>query len=265
MLRHVVMQMSVQSYPLDFVIYLNSDQYPAADRNYTELLSDIIISPHNKLLTTYGPSLDLHKNQLKAINLVDIEDYDLFLKIDDDDIYRINYVADLVRDYEKNLWDFAGEHSCGMLNGAKWKSDQTLKNMGLVDDEKCAGMPPSWAFSRKAMNVITKLESHPRWFEDRHWKFQLAKRDDIKSSHRKDTGNFHYNVHGANISTSTWLEDDASEKTKKIEATSQEQGLVKPHELKPVDAFKLAISLLISSVPKLLRLLVGRVLRKFTG
>lgn len=259
MLRHVVMQMAMQTYPVDFVIYLNSEHYPDLDRDYTELLSDISLPDGRKLLTTYGPSFDLHKNQLKAISLVDIADYDLFLKIDDDDVYRSHYVADLVSDYEENQWDFAGEHSLGMLNGARWKADQIQKNMGLVDDEKCVGMPPSWAFSRKAMDVVTKLETKPEWFEDRHWKFQLAKLADIKSSHRKDTGNFHYNVHGGNISTSSWLQADKPADTEQAKDQRVDHS---PLQLTPYQGFKLAIRLLRDSLPQLVRQLFQRMRNK---
>ena len=42
---------------------------------------------------------------MTAVQQFNIEDFDLFLKIDDDDIYLKDYVKFIVQDYQKYLWD----------------------------------------------------------------------------------------------------------------------------------------------------------------
>lgn len=209
MLRHAILQMMVQSYPVDLVIYINSDEINENDytTNYQDLISDLIDTADQKIRAKFGQSSHQHLNYLQALSLANLEDYDLFLKIDDDDVYRRSYVEDIVKSYEKNHWDLSGEHSVGTINGLYWKPRHTLKNMGSEPHQICCGMAASWAFSRAAIKTIANLEYNPSWFEDRLWKHHLESSPDFKLHCRGDAPkNYRYNVHGENTSSSTWLE-----------------------------------------------------------
>ena len=66
---------------------------------YRDLIND-------RLFLSYGKKLHQHINHMEAVKKINIEDYDLFLKIDDNDIYRRHYVKHIVSDFEENKWNF---------------------------------------------------------------------------------------------------------------------------------------------------------------
>ncbi len=214
MLRHAVLQMIVQSYPVDLFIYINSDEKDGDDytTDYQDLISDLIETSNRQIAVKFGQSSHQHLNHLGALAQANLEDYDLFLKIDDDDVYRRTYVENIVEDFEKNHWDLSGEHSVGTINGIYWKPHHTMENMGLEQDEMCCGMGSTWAFSRAAINAIVNLELNPCWFEDRLWKHHLENNPDFTLHCRGDTPqNYHYHIHGENTSSGHWLESRNSE------------------------------------------------------
>ncbi len=215
MLRHAILQMAVQTVPVDLAIYINSNEEENTD--YTDLISDISSINNQKVFVSFGPSFHQHINHFSAIDQVNIGDYDLFLKIDDDDIYRRNYVEDTVKDFELNNWDFSGEHCYGGINGYKWKVDYFIKNMGLQEGEKCCGIAATWAFSKEAVKAISKVDPYSPWFEDRLWKFHLEHHTELKLYCRNNNNhNYHQNVHGKNTSTDGWLEENIASQPKQM-------------------------------------------------
>jgi hypothetical protein len=66
-------------------------------------------------------------------------------------------------------------------------------------------MPPTLAFSRKAIAGIIAASPEYQRFEDVYWRRLLAQRRDLVGVVRTDR-NFIYNIHGGNLSTGTWLE-----------------------------------------------------------
>lgn len=210
MLRHCIMQMQRQSFPLDHVIYVNSINEPGSEYiadNYSGLLEDLLEGTQGSLKIGYGKTLSFHENYTAALSLANINNYDLFLKIDDDDIYRQNYVEDVVRDFVSRKWDYSGAVSAGLLVGHKWEPHCVLAGLGLGEMDRELKvpdlMPSTAAFSRKAIKAILSLEAVDG-FEDVHWRRHLARRLEIVMAQREDK-NFVYNVHGDNVSTGTWL------------------------------------------------------------
>ena len=199
-LRHCVMQLQQQSYPLDHVVYVNSSDYKDHhdEHNYLELLTDITISNENNLKVGYGPSSSHHRNHMAAIRLINWKDYDLFFKIDDDDIYRKNYIKDAVDDYIERQWDFSGEMSYGhLLNNTLWKKNHHLRQF-VSDKNYQQGqfMPPTFTWNLKGMHKIMSIDNI-QGAEDPVWKNTLITSPDIKTMVRK-IGNFTYNVHQDN-------------------------------------------------------------------
>ena len=140
MLRHCIMQMLQQTYPIDHAIYVNSpdncDSH-CSSRAYKRILADL---NELRVKVTYGPTRSPHGNYLAAIDQICIEHYDLFLKIDDDDIYFSNYVADVVNDFELRAWDYSGSASDGHLNGHRL-IDNSFQSLGLADEDLELGIP----------------------------------------------------------------------------------------------------------------------------
>jgi hypothetical protein len=211
MLRHCIMQLQRQSYPIDHAIYVNSLEEESASRtslHYGALLHDLCNDTSSKILIKYGKSKTPHENYASALKMINIDDYDLFLKIDDDDIYFRSYVKDIVDDFVANRWDHSGSYSCGLLNGYRWYPEKIQKNLGFgqvdLDLNLPESMPSSSAFSRKAIRIILEVQETKN-FEDIQWRRILAQTPNIVMALRNDR-NFVYNIHGGNVSTATWLQ-----------------------------------------------------------
>ena len=212
MLRHCIMQLQRQTYPADHAIYVNSSDDDTADctgLRYDPMLDDLRAGAANKVVIGYGKSQSYVENHLRALRLIEIGDYDLFLKIDDDDLYLRRYVEDIVSDFEARRWDYSGGATHGMLNGRRWRPQQVRSDLGLAEIDLELGvipfMPPTLAFSRKAIAGIIAASPEYRRFEDVYWRRLLAQRRDLVGVVRTDR-NFIYNIHGGNLSTGTWLE-----------------------------------------------------------
>jgi hypothetical protein len=211
MLRHCIMQFQRQSYPIDHAIYVNSPEDELPDRTslqYDALLDDARKGAAGKVRIGYGKSRTPHENNISVLRMVDIDDYDLFFKIDDDDIYLRSYVKDVVDDFIVNRWDYSGTWSHGVLNGRRWSPRKIQRDLGLGQEDIDLGipgfMPPSAAFSRKAIRAILQAPGSGL-IEDIHWRRVLARTPDLVIALRNDR-NFVYNIHGENMSTSTWLQ-----------------------------------------------------------
>jgi len=219
MLRHCIMQLQRQTYPPDHAIYVNSPDDEMADSTslrYDLLLDDLRAGAANKIVIGYGRSQGYVENHLRALNLIDIGDYDLFLKIDDDDLYLRRYVEEIVSDFEARRWDHSGTASHGLLNGRRWRQQHVQSDLGLAEIDLELGviqyMPPTLALSRKAIAAIIAASPEYQRFEgarrtrpDVYWRRLLAQRRDLVGAVRTDR-NFVYNIHGGNVSTGTWLE-----------------------------------------------------------
>jgi hypothetical protein len=211
MLRHCIMQMQRQTYPADHVIYVNSPDEAAEDfttLNYEVLLDDLVANSASLLKIGYGPTLTPQNNYVAALSQITLDRYDVFLKIDDDDIYLHDYVMNVVRDYESFKWDYSGSRSDGHLNGHRWRRNVVIASLGLSDEEHELGipdvMPSSLALSRRGIQTTLNLHDTGEW-EDVQWRRHLARTPGIKMSAREDSG-FIYNIHGDNVSTGSWHE-----------------------------------------------------------
>lgn len=211
MLRHCIMQIKNQSYSADHVIYVNSPLEQTTSEtslHYENLLEDLCHDGSGgKIRIGFGPSQTFQKDRASAIRMVDIQDYDLFLIVDDDDIYLKDYVRDVVQDFEVRKWDFSGTFSNGHLNGYRWKRNVNLETLGLSGEDHELGvpkfMPPTAAFSRKAIKALLELPEDED-FSDSRWRRHLAADPGISVKARTDK-NFVYNIHGGNKSTGAWF------------------------------------------------------------
>ena len=157
LLRHCLYQMQGQTYPTTHAIYLNSNDFKDENDqdNCLQIMSDIKISKGSDVLMGYGPSAHQHHNHMAALSLADIDQYDLFLKIDDDDLYTPNYVKDVVADYIDKQWDVSGSFSAGLLYHDRFERDKIYQiDYTLADKTTFSILPGTLAFSKKAITHI---------------------------------------------------------------------------------------------------------------
>lgn len=202
-LVNCALQMQAQSYPVDHSIFINHPDAIASQdtTNYANLILKYIQNPKGKVTIGYGKSGSQHQNHTSAINLSRVQDYDIFLKIDDDDFYFPDYVKSVVDSWFAQRWDFSGSHSDGMMKGEEWQRVRLLHSLGegRGDEGVIKVMPPTMAFSRAAIQKILSIPEPETKWEDKAWRQLMAKERQLKSEVRK-AAPFMYNLHGGNIS-----------------------------------------------------------------
>lgn len=211
LLRHCVMQMRLQTYPVMHGIYLNSDSGNIEDFDYADLLSDIPFDTEHKIKLYGSKTLTQHQNHMMAIRQVPHWDtYDLFVKIDDDDIYRTRYIESVVASYKDNQWDFSGTVANGVLNGTRWNLKRTIEDLRDRTEpetqERPYIMPPTFAFSKKAIDRLMDLDDIQGW-EDPVW-FDVLTQDPTIRVHKREASHFSLHIHGNNVSTSHHFKDN---------------------------------------------------------
>lgn len=202
-LRYCCMQMQNQTYSVDHVIYNNAPNEDP-DLNYLDLLTDFPMKPTSTLIAKFGKSEHQHHNHINALNLINVDDYDLFFKIDDDDLYRSNYIESRVESYLTHHWDFSGSYSYNWIENNKYIDTKTVISLGLGDEDKKLKvehfMPPTMAFSRKAIKKIMSMNVNNSLWEDTQWRRLIWEDNDLKKIIIKDSKNFTYNRHPNGVS-----------------------------------------------------------------
>lgn len=199
-LRSCILGMERQTYPIDHSVYVNG-------LFHASCLDDLL--PKNRLFLRYGPVLNQHHNHLMA--LFECGEYDLYFKIDDDDIYMDSYVKSVIESYLDTGWDYSAQPSHGLLRG-KYYDGALLESLCLdptpeeIEGNVLLYMPSSLVMNRKALDIILNLSDedlyHP--FEDIVWRNALHA-SKLNYYCRPNSKNYIYHVHGSNISTKHWL------------------------------------------------------------
>jgi hypothetical protein len=195
--------MKAQTYKVEHHIYINGD--PSSAYVVADILGD-------STFVRVGPSLTQHENHMKAIDMCG--DADLYIKIDDDDIYRPRYIENIVRSYMEGKWDYSAGHSNGIILGTTFRQG-TLQSLCVdpTEEELQEGivmfMPPTLALNSSALEEIRNLkpEDMHHSYEDIVWRNRLWYSEErfLLRDDQRFTRDFTYVVHGANISTSGWL------------------------------------------------------------
>lgn len=196
MLRGTIADIKNQSYKNLFHsinIAHDADDYT----DYTILYDDIdgvnIVINENK---------HQHFNYTNSIISVDFDNYDLFVKIDDDDIYKKDYVKTIVEFFQNNpSVDVVSSKIKYQLNGAilRWIN---APNLGGNPEGCDFNMPPTFAFNKKGLKCVLESESI-YGFEDHMWRDAWCKNCNIAEIDNRE--NIIWHIHGKNISTSNFL------------------------------------------------------------
>lgn len=183
---------------------------------YKSLLNPFLSDKRLSLLFTQNKSQ--HENYLYPIKNGKYENYNLFIKLDDDDIYKSDYIESIINIYKDKQPDVISAKVSTQINGNKIEFG-SFESIGIwqpdVKSETKFGMPFTYAFNKKALSILLKLTTselsaiHP--FEDPGWRTKW--RDGGIKSYVIDKFNCAvYNIHGKNTSSSFMYNKSGSDK-----------------------------------------------------
>ena len=172
-------------------------------KNYDVLYDDLF---DDTISLKYSENSCQYKNYVTAItNVTDYETYDLFIKVDDDDIYKKDYVKNIIQSFQKDeTIDILSSKAKYQLNGYNVYHG-LYRNLGGNPEKYDFMMPPTFAFNKKALDCIIPTNNiYPDNFEDIAWRNIWAQHTLI---HKEvdNTMNWIWHIHGKNISTSNFL------------------------------------------------------------
>lgn len=204
-LYNIINNISNQSYKdITYSININYDE-EYEKFGYNKLLQDF--ESDDRIKISFHLKQSQHNNYLNAIKSGD-NNHDIFIKIDDDDIYHKNYIEralNLYKYYKTDILSFTSEQHINnnrifgpMSDIGKWSGD---------NHETKFGMPSTYVFNRKALDLILPLTDDDVkkifiW-EDGAWRITWRKHN-LTSTVLDEANMMTYNIHQHNVS-STFL------------------------------------------------------------
>ncbi len=166
----------------------------------------------DNLFMAYSINEYNHWNHITAIKTVpNYMDYDIFVKIDDDDMYKKDYVQTIVDTFKDNPEaDIVSSKCMYYLKDTQMIVNKKLfNNFGGNPEGTDYNMPFTFAFNKKALESIlsmkrSQMPSKAVHGHDRVWRYKWEE-DGLKHIRVFNEGNFVWYVHGRNISTSDFL------------------------------------------------------------
>ena len=203
MLRQCILNVKNQSYQ-DIIHSVNIVSDGGNDQNFSPLYDDLL---DDKLIITKSENKYIHFNEMLAIkNVPNYEEYDIFIKMDDDDIYKKDYVKNVVETFTNNP-DISTTSSriSTQLNGILMFADRNYDNLGGNPNNSNYHMPMTFAFNKKGLECILNIPNEEvGWNDDMLWRIQWEK-EGLKHLPTDNKNNIIWNIHGNNISTSNFL------------------------------------------------------------
>lgn len=202
MLRSCIQDIASQTYGNIFhTINITYDKQKQTDN--VEFLFDDLKTDKNKF--TFSQNQHQHFNHLNAITSVEnYKEYDIFIKIDDDDIYKKNYVKNIVDYFNNNDVDIISSKIKYQLNGSHiFVGDYS--NLGGNPIDCHFNMPTTFAFNLKALELIEEISLRKvvYGFEDNMWRDVWCKT--CKIGEIDNSENIIWYIHGKNVSTADFL------------------------------------------------------------
>lgn len=200
MLRGCIQDIKFQTYENIFhSINITFDNFKQDNNDILKIYDDLKCEK-NKF--SFSKNEHQHVNHLNAITIVEeYEKYDIFVKIDDDDIYKKDYVNNIVNYFLNNEVDMISSKIKYQLNGSQIRKG-VYDNLGGNPKDCNFKMPPTFAFNLKALYLIKDIKNF-YGFEDNMWRDAWCQ--NCKISEIDNTENIIWNIHGKNTSTSDFL------------------------------------------------------------
>jgi len=195
---------------ISYCVNIALDKLDQKDK-YQSLLSDF--QSDDRLKIVYNLNQHQQINYANAIKGFGHTDYDLFFKIDDDDIYRKNYIEKSIEYIKNNTTDILSYISNKHINNGILKNQ--IKSIGVWEQDTKSnikfGMPSTFIFNKKACDLIKNIsiaESKKiHRFEDGAWK-QTWRKHNLVSTVVTDQDVFIYNIHKFNTSATFLLDEE---------------------------------------------------------
>ncbi len=197
----------------DFTYYVNINiDHPNEQGRYKILLKEF--ETDQRLHVVYSQNSSQHQNYLKPINMAGRDKYNVYIKIDDDDIYKSNYLSTVLTAYKKYKKDILSCILNTSINGTRIESGN-FESIGVwqpdVDSKIKFGMPCTYVMNQSAINILLNMTDdevkaiHP--FEDPAWRTKWREAN-LTSYVMKNTSEAIYNIHGQNSSSSFLLKEN---------------------------------------------------------
>lgn len=196
----------------DFTYYVNVNiDHPNERKGYKILLDDF--KSDTRLNIVYSQNVSQHQNYMKPVTVAGRDKYNLYIKIDDDDIYKSKYLSTVITAYKKHKKDILSCVLSASINGPKINLEP-FESIGTwqpdLESSVKFGAPCTYVMNQSAMNILLNMTDdeirtiHP--FEDPAWrtKWREAK---LTSYVIKNCSEVLYNIHGKNCSSSFLYQD----------------------------------------------------------
>lgn len=203
MLRQCMLNAKNQSYQ-NIIHTVNIVSDGGKDQNFLPLYDDLL---DDKLIVNKGNNNFIHFNNMIAIKSVpNYEDYDVFIKMDDDDIYKKDYVKNIVEMFQANPdVDIVSSKINHQLNGIQMFNSHGYDNLGGNPNNSTYHMPMTFAFNKKAFDCIANTPPNEvNWNDDLMWRYKWEDAG-LKHMAVDNREQIIWHIHGKNISTSSFL------------------------------------------------------------
>jgi len=201
MMRQIMLGVLNQTYKnITQVVNITMDS-TSTTKNHLPLYEDLV---RDSLIVTYTENAHSHINNMRAIKAVpNYLDYDVYIKMDDDDIHKSKYVENIVKYFQEHPdTDIVSTYINYQLNGFdlyKGPFDNLGANPGNTDYH----MPMTFAFNKKAFLEIVNL-TKLNGYDDNMWREAWYKAG-LKHETVNNNDEIIWHVHGKNQSCPEFL------------------------------------------------------------
>lgn len=204
MLRQCILNAKNQTYKkFKHGINITSDENDL--QNYVRLIDDVYVP--DKMGLIHSINSHTHFNNMAAIKQFrNYDTYDVFIKMDDDDVYKAPYVENIVNMFESDpTIDIVSSQIRYQLNGYKLnEGEEPYDNLGGNPGNSDYHMPMTFAFNKRAFDVIKDLEQKDVWgHDDMIWRMHWEAHG-LKHSTVDNTEEIIWHIHGKNVSTANF-------------------------------------------------------------
>jgi hypothetical protein len=204
MLRQCILNAKNQTYKkFKHGINITSDKDDL--QNYVKLIDDVYVP--DKMGLIHSINSHTHFNNMAAIKQFrNYDTYDVFIKMDDDDVYKAPYVENIVNMFESDSTiDIVSSQIRYQLNGYKLnEGEEPYDNLGGNPGNSDYHMPMTFAFNKRAFDVIKDLEQKDVFgYDDMMWRMHWEAHG-LKHSTVDNTEEIIWHIHGKNVSTANF-------------------------------------------------------------
>jgi cellulose synthase/poly-beta-1,6-N-acetylglucosamine synthase-like glycosyltransferase len=198
MLRQCILNIKNQSYTnfIHSISIMYDDESEVL--NYQFLFDDIL---DDRFIIQYKKNASTHTNSMSTVLQIP-QPYDIYIKIDDDDIYKKDYIKTIVEYFEKNSCDILTSKISYLLNNY-FLSRGVYKSLGGHFPNNNFLMPQTFAFSHKAFHILRNIKDDHN-FEDLQWRNAWSIHG-LKDDNVDNSQNIIWHIHGKNISVGNWF------------------------------------------------------------